>query len=269
MNSNPDSLVYSAITISSAVIIIIVNSVEIHILRKRTSKRSYERFLWSLSCADLLLGLFRLANNVSLFLLPLSTQRQNRPIILSVYLYFLSVSVCHLLVISIDRLHAVAFPIHHKVHECVRITRYKIILSWIPANTAVPGFIAYYFVKKLNGDEFRAIMGAVMVYIAVIDSIAYFLIYTLVAYFIYRKKRIGSQNEQLRQQIKVQRRGLILCVCTVLAFITFYLPYAVIGIIMKDIDKIPRWVFEMAMFGPAMNSIVFLAQEFLKKFHGN
>ena len=117
----------SIVGIALGLLIILLNLCEMKILHKRKKKRLYESLLLSLSVSDLFLGVSELSISI-VYISGIFDESPNYAYM--TYFFFLLVSILHLLCISIDRLYAVAYPIHHKTHQRGKTTKYLIGASW-------------------------------------------------------------------------------------------------------------------------------------------
>ena len=113
------------------VLLIVLNSIEIHILRRKANKHFYEKILLSLTTCDLVNGILGL---ISLITITAINSRYHTTLCWNIGLYgaFYSqtTSILHLIVISLDRLWAVKAPLHHKIHVSGKKVIIAVSLSW-------------------------------------------------------------------------------------------------------------------------------------------
>ena len=247
-----------------AISIIILNISEIIILCRRKRKLLYETLLVSLSVSDLCLGLGEFSVNIVIMV----GVKDNSPnYVYMTYFFFLVVSVLLLLFISIDRLHAVAYPIHHKTHQRGRTTKYLIVSSWTVSFIMTGGYVINYFVnnfhiKYTSKSQYCDVIVSMITYILIIANVLYIIIYSVIAYLIWSRRVILQGEDQIKKQIKKQRQGVILCTCTVLAFIAFTCPFSISYVLHPKLPN--KWTLLALGANSAMNSIIFLLQEFIR-----
>ena len=248
-----------------ALSIIILNLCEIWLLHKEKRKCLYKHLLLSLSVSDLFLGLSELSSNIA-FIAGIHSDSPNY--VYMTYFFFLVVSILHLLFISIDRLYAVAYPIHHKTHQKEITTKSLIATSWTVSFVMTGGYVINYFVnsyhiKYTSKTQYCDLIIAIITYILISANVLYIIIYSVIAYLIWSRKVTLYGQDQVKNQIKKQKRGILLCACTVLTFIVFTSPFSFSYV---QHPKMPeKWTFKVLAANSAVNSIIFLLQEYIKR----
>ncbi|KAJ8042231.1 Alpha-1A adrenergic receptor [Holothuria leucospilota] len=89
-------------------------------------------FLCSLAVADIFTGLLAVPSTVfaRVFISPLTCYAGFRQILFAPAFMFCSVSICHLVVITVDRFIAVSYPLKYPIMMPIRKCKYILILVW-------------------------------------------------------------------------------------------------------------------------------------------
>ena len=247
-----------------ALLVLITNILEIHILRMRKRKHLYECLLMSLSVSDLSLGFCAL----SLSIVSIAGLYDVSPNYLYItYYFFLLLSILHLFIISVDRLYAVAYPIHHRTNQRRGIAKYLIAGSWLAALLMTGGYIANYiwknYHKKYQSDtQYCWVIVSMITYIIIGANLLYIIIYCVIAYLIWSKSISKQSKIQAKMQAKRQRRGVTLCACTVLAFVTFTSPFSINYVVHRTLPN--KWTCLVLGANSAVNSLIFLYQKYFR-----
>ncbi|KAJ8042227.1 Alpha-1A adrenergic receptor [Holothuria leucospilota] len=90
-------------------------------------------FLCSLAVADIFTGLLAVPSTVfaRVFISPLTCYAGFRQILFAPAFTFCSVSICHLVVVTVDRFIAVSYPLKYPVMMPIRKCKYILFLVWI------------------------------------------------------------------------------------------------------------------------------------------
>ncbi|XP_066920761.1 uncharacterized protein [Clytia hemisphaerica] len=108
-----ETVIKKSTELGISVLIVIVNAVEICLIKRRRNKKNLETVLLSLSIADLLHGILNGAFQLVQIYEVSKSSWTSVFIIIDAKLFFMLVSIFHLLLIGADRLFAVARPFQH------------------------------------------------------------------------------------------------------------------------------------------------------------
>ena len=128
---NSEMIKLKSIELSISVLIIIVNAVEICLLKRRRNKKNVEIVLLSLSVADLLYGILNGSFQLIQIFEVTKTSWTSFHVIFNVRLFFMLASIFHLLLIGADRLFEVANPFEHNVVVTKRRLYWALFLVWV------------------------------------------------------------------------------------------------------------------------------------------
>ena len=187
-----------------AILIIVLNSIEINMLRKTNNKPFYEKMLLSLTLCDLNSGIFGLIA-VSL----VSVVKTKSYLILNWTVWGFGVSsstltsLLHLIFIGLDRFWSVRKPIQHRQYATKRKLTVAVVLAWgIPLIFLIAN-IMLILVKELSVEEvYSYIEDTVFIILArvvVIADIFLIISYCKIVWIVIRSKRKSSQMRSSRQ----------------------------------------------------------------------
>ena len=130
LQSREDETLKNSIYVSVGVIVVILNAIQVTVLSCLKRKKTiYERFLLSLSVADLFFGF----SNAIISITYLSDQKEIDLLYDIAYTIFglcLVTSILHISWIALDRLWAVVFPFRHDTIVTVKKVHILIALTW-------------------------------------------------------------------------------------------------------------------------------------------
>ena len=181
-------------------IIIIVNSVEIHLLRKTMNKPCYEKMLLSLSLSDLISCLIAFTAIPYLSLIRDEFHIAIYSIVWGFgFCYFLLNTVMHLIIIGVDRLWAVRSPFHHRIHASQRKLVVTIGLSWCLPMIFVIVNIGLVLVHNMGVQMIYVYMTTTMYFcvarIVVVADISLICCYSAIICITNRRKRVTKQRK--------------------------------------------------------------------------
>ena len=258
---------------SFAILLVILNSVEISILRKRKRKKAYEKLLLSMSIADLLIGVLGITSGtVGAFAKRISIPHIDI-IAWSAWsiavLFGILASMFHLISISVDRLLATAIPLRHRIYLTGRKVALLISLCWGIPFIITTAFIIDKHLQELNPKEaFEHMFHSSTQFVAgcvIIADVVFLISYFAIIWIIFRHTKKSS--ETTKDKSRQHKRVLCLCMCVVFAFVLSSTPFVVMYLIRW---KAPNWSKSFALGVFALNStfnpVIFLAQNyFIKK----
>ena len=255
-------IIYLVLTL----LLIVLNSIELHILRKSRYKPFYEKILLSLTICDLITGLIGLplaifgATNDSKYYLMLF-------MCIWGYCVFYSIltSLLHLIIISLDRLWSIRAPLHHKKFISKKKLIISVALSWgIPmvllvANLMV-NFLQKMTVYSIYSYLVTTIWGA-LAKVVLIADIVFILSYSSIIWVVVTTGAKDVQNG--RTQRRKSASTIYLCLGIVTAFIVFTTPFVIVYITRWDR---PNWMkhlsVSMLSVNLSCNSLIYLFQKY-------
>ena len=202
-----------------------LNTAEIWIL-SRGHKKTFQNILISLSVADLLLGISSL---LDCFATIYHWQRASKLISICSFYYFMLVSILHLVFISLDRFGAIAFPHNYNRFSHKRKLLLGLLPSWfLPAICLMCQFLANYSRGQqrwdvLHGFDFDSSYWLNVVIL--LADLMFMITYAVIICLMSRKKVLTSQPP--KRETAVRNHALLLCICTVLAFMACTSPFLV------------------------------------------
>ena len=264
------------ITIMIYLLVIILNAVEIHILRKKRHKKAHETMLLSLSICEL-----QSAVLTTVFMLVKKIVVSYKKLDLSVLWLMVtwgfssnlvwSSWMLHLIFISFHRLWAIAAPIHHRIHATIKKVKMAIVLSWLipillmftcsSVVIIVENFSVDKSMKFISGPGFQLL--TITIFITDIVLITSYLIIAVCLSKSKIPKKRGQENNPNKPQ---QRNSLYLCAGIVSSFIISSVPIVALGLVQWDP---PDWLFQLSNItcpiNGAVNSIMYLFQYYYQK----
>ena len=250
-----------------ALLITILNSIEIHLLKKTRKKPFYENILLSLTICDLIGGALGLIVVPFVILVELKFYHTLNWI---VWGFCMSSSVLssliHLIVISMDRLWAVATPLKYRQHASKGKIAAAVSLAWGVPMLFLAIHITLVLYKKLGVDEIYAYMRDTM-FIIVARIVVIADIVLIISYFsiMWILAQNNSSQARMSRQYNLLNT-LLLCVGIVLAFLVFTTPFVAMYVVVWNR---PKWFLKLSLFlfplNQISNSIIYLTQKFKKK----
>eukprot|EP00794_Sanderia_malayensis_P000071 gene71-668_t len=200
--------------------IVIVNMIEIILIsRQKRSKTSYEMLLLGLSAADLLVGLSEIGLATMYFLAEYNICNCSFDSSAIVLWYSISASLCHIWLITVDRVFAVVWPFKHRIWVTKRRVVICIIFAWFICLIVVPLCL----LMKAGSTLTETVLG----YVA-FDVVGIMLVsYTLLVYKVFghqRRNIMASTSQGLAAQR--ERSLLIMCVTIAASFCALTVPFA-------------------------------------------
>ena len=248
---------------------VVLNSIEIQILRTTANKPFYEKILLSLTICDLTSAVF---GSVYLLLVTIFENEYYCNIWMTIGGYGACfsalVSLMHLIFISFDRFWAICAPLHHMRYKSMKKLVIALTLSWGLPTLFMLGNIAYIIDRELTLEAACHLLMTTIFSIAakiiLTSDFAFLFFYSVIIGVTFSKKKdivLGNQKQQSKF-----KSTLVLCMSIVLIFITLTTPFVVAFLTTWDR---PRW-FELIGEGlfvvsQISNSIVFLIQKYRSK----
>ena len=251
-----------------AMLIITLNSIEIHMLRSTRNKVFYEKILLSLTICDLITGVY------ATFAVPFTSLAKEKYHVLYWIAWAFLVSYCtlnsviHLIIIGIDRLWAIASPLHHRIYASNRKLFGAIAISWFTPSIYIMANITIVTIQKLDHHTLysytRTSMAKRMAQVLIIADIVLVISYSAIIIVIWRQKTIRKQSTQSKQRQFIST--ITLCTCIALVFVTASTPYVVVHIV--DWNK-PLWLQKLSIFlfpmNQILNSVLYMMQKIRTK----
>ena len=222
------------------------NCIVIHILRRKRQKKSYETFLLSLSVGEIVEVPL---HAISYICITFVKENINIMIIfsLSCTLFIKLLTLHHLIVISADRMWAVASPLTHRVHATGRKVFAAIACCWIcPSLISVGYMMVHVLAKTQNPLLMIYSLNSVLATGIVVADVMFCICYGTIIATIYKKKTLLGNT--LEYQLRVFR----LCMGTVLIFVLSNTPFVVTYI---DEWNRPQWIALVSVTMLPVNTI--------------
>ena len=211
-------------------LVVVLNSIEIHILRTTVKKRFYESILLSLTVSDLINGLFGFS---AVALLSFFGKKSYYLLFWIIGGYGLSysalISLMHLIFISLDRLWAVHSPLHHMQYSSKRKRIIALVPSWgIPITCMLASMIFVLFHKLSRESVLLHLENTI--YCTVAKAILFADLIFIFAYSVIIWITFSRKTENIQENQKQRGRfsnTLILCMSIVLIFILSTTPFTI------------------------------------------
>ena len=246
---------------------VVLNSIEIQILRTTSDKPFYEKILLSLTICDLI---YATLGSASLLFVSISENTSYYGLLWNISSYGICfsalVSLLHLIFISLEKLWAIHSPLHHrKYNSSKKKLIIALVTSWgVPTLFMLISAI-YIMIQDLTIEEVYYLLintiFSVAANIMVVADLVLLSSYGAIIYITFSKEK----EKALRHQEDQSRFGntLILCMSIVLIFIVLTTPFVVAFLTPWNI---PNWyrILSMGLFvlNQISNSIVFLIQRY-------
>ena len=247
-------------------LVVIVNSIQIHVLRKTSHKPFYEKILFSMTICDLINGV------LSCFCVPLDLTIKTEFYNLLYWniwwfwiCYWTLGVLLHLIVIGIDRLWALAKPFHHRIYHTHRKLVVAVALSWCLPWIFIIFHIILVISKGMNAKEayshIMIFMRSDVAKIIAIADIILIAIYCSIIGINYSTNNAAMKNRHSNQANS--KRTLLLCVGIVVIYIVFTAPFIVVHVIRWNS---PHWLDNLGtLLAPMIqisNSVLYLSQKY-------
>ena len=260
------------------VLAIILNSKEIHILRKRKNKKPYEKMLLSLSICDLS---YEVTDSAFVIATTYSVVQGDDNLSSTLWILWGSfcvlvamISLLHLIFISIDRVWAITAPFHHRASMTGRKVLVGLILSWTLPHMVIIRFVIQIVYTGTRVDKINYLTKEPTKVLAMIMSgahIVFLISHTATIITVQRRTNVQkgtnvqngttSKTKRNSSQPNQQLNTLIICVGTVLCFVLSSTPFIIAHLITWDT---PVWLemlsYTMFSLNSVLNSAIFLAQ---------
>ena len=219
-----DSVIWGVV----ASLTILVNSIQIHILRNIVKRKAHETLLLSFSICTLLTGIF------GFFTVTLTSIRGIKIHFYTIwaffgimYAYLSLVSILHLIIISISRLWDVACPLHNRSLENDRKQPIRIsILSWCVPMTFISGYIVVIQIKVLDIYGIihynRRVLASILAVFVLVADLVFLVCYSIISAIIFDSRKYTKSRRQTHMM-----RTLLLCVGFAFIFITCTTPFVI------------------------------------------
>ena len=246
-------------------LLVVLHSIQIHVLRKTAKKPFYEKILTSLTLCNLIGGILMLVT------LPFVLIVKNE---FHIVLYWngfgfglsywtLNVLV-HLVIISLDRLWATTSPFNHRIHTSKRKLIVSVALCWFVPLVITGTHIIFVVTKKMAAMEvyvyMRSTMFGIDAKIVIFADVILIVSYSAIIWILYRKSKGVSEGSHIIQ-VKY-RKALLLCMSIVIIFMVFTTPFVAVNI---RVWNRPPWLIKVSIFLFPLNqissSIIYLVQK--------
>ena len=248
------------------ILIITVNSIEIHLLRKTLNKRSYEKLLLSMSICDLISGVITMTAVPYYFIFQDEFYIDLYWMIWGfTFCYFSLTTLLHLIMIGLDRLWAIGAPFHHRIHASNKKLIIAVGLSWF-----VPLIFTVFYIVLYSAKGAHLKMSYVFRETLMYPCLAKFIIgvdiVLLCCYCaiicIMAKRNIEVKQKKHNNQAN-SKNTFMLCMGIVFVFIVCTTPSVAIYI---TTWKPPQWLETLNKFVFPLNQVCNSLLYFLQKY---
>ena len=267
-NTNVLKLTLSNSIISFLVnsLLIVLNSIEIQILRRKANKHLYEKILLSLTTCDLVIGIIGFLSSI---IANAMNSKYATILNMNIWLYgsfyLQATSMLHLIIISLDRLWAVKAPLHHRIHVSGKKVTTAIALPWVIPTILILVNIALNIVQRMTAEEIYSYLVTTMCSMAakvvLLADIVFLSSYGAITWTMIRNKRKAPHATNASQ--KTFAKTVALCFGITLVFILFTTPFVIVYLTIWDR---PRWARRLCTslmnLNPVFNSLVYLIQTY-------
>ena len=245
-------------------LIIIVNSTEIHILRNVRKKAFYEKILLSLTFCDLICGVYETCTVPFVCFVKVEYHVWHWIVWAFIISYCTLNSIMHLVIISVDRLWAIATPLHHRIHASNKKVLIAVTFSWSIPTLYLIANITSVLLQGLDAHQIysytRTTMAKYMAQIFIVADMILVVFYCAIIFVISKKESLGKQNKHSNQRKSL--RTITLCISIALVFVMVSTPYVVANLI--DWER-PFWLVKLSIFlfpvNQMLNSLLYLIQK--------
>ena len=213
-----------------ACLTIVVNAIQIHLIRNTDKKRMYEKLLLSFSTSSLLSGIFGLLTLLFASIWKMKIHFYANWAVWSVVTAYLSlVSTFNLIFLSVDRLWAVASPLNHRVRANTRKKIVVLTLSWNLPLVFIAGYMIGIEIQNLSIYQIihqnrKILVSAFAIFILLAD-ILFLMCYTAIIIIIIKNKK--PNNSRRQQKLS---KTVFLCMGFVIVFLACTTPFLVSAI---------------------------------------
>ena len=242
--------------LSLAIIIFIVNSVELKLLLNRHKNlSSFEKTLLSMAVADLLVGIIQTVISA----LKLSDIDVQGFEFNNILFFTVAASFDHGCAITIDRFLAVCWPLKHKIWITKKVVNISIVFLWVPN---VIFLIPLIFEESM--DYIRYTLAIVVIsYLGLM-----ILIYAIIVYkaIICRRRSFQNRNSTSIDQAKKDFQLAMLSLTIVVTFAVCTVPFCITTFITKKIIRPVKFFLILnSFFNPLIYFFWIYAERRLRK----
>ena len=224
---------------------IVLNCIVIHILRKKQQRKSYETILLSLSVGEIIAVPLEV---VVIICIAVIKNSRHAILIFQAFSQLFSklLSLHNLVLISVDRLWAVAAPMTYRVQATTRKLKVAITFCWICPLVITTSYTAYIITKKMHGLDILTSLNGIIATGIIVADVIFFIFYGTIITIVYSNK--SSLGNTLDYQLRVFR----LCMGTVMIFVISSTPFVVVNITEWNS---PEWLIQLSDAMLPINSI--------------
>ena len=266
----------TGISLTVSIAIVFTNFIEIIILSKRRRRKVYEKLLLSLSMSDLFSGFAEIAMTGTYY-----AKLQDVDVFKvknTLFAFFLCTSIMHQILLALDRLYAVKFPIQHNIVTSGRKTVAVIAGTWLVNAIAAVACVTIVEIDTKNIEEdkkswpqtksfFKTVLRVVSVLI-LLAEVVFVIAYSMVVHEV-RKTPVIKQLHASRY--RHQKRVTRLCLLITGSFVVTTMPYILLHILPKhlttSIDRhtANHWSRLLVISNALFNSVIYLLQNHWKR----
>ena len=249
------------------VVCVCLNSIEIHILRKKTHRKGHEKILLSLSICDL--G-YQVVSSIFRIVTVLAIANKSQQIVTIIWviwgfpaLFALMVSIMHLMLMTLDKLWAIVSPLTHTANARGRRVNKMITLCWLISLSIIISNIAVVIWKKLEIVEISHFLtqktAKIAAYLMTVANGVFVVSYSVIYWIICKQPHHGHIYARRR----VKKSTLVLCIGVVLSLSLSTIPFVVVHVVTWDPPQsLVQAGYSLLAVNSNTNSIVFLISNY-------
>ena len=276
---DPETITSLALGYSLSTLVIILNGLEIYIIRKRWKKiTDFELILFNLATADCLTGIVYLVSTGLDTHWYLTDKGLLEEIYAGFYILILIamlMSVNFVILIGIERLFAIRLPLQHRMFHMKRRRVYGGIASiWlltivictlaVVLDHVINNGILTEYGSKYLGIAFGAFLSLQsLVIIIIYSSLAFYVVKRQSKFKKFNRATFQASRKSLEASLKTERATLIVCFLVVASFIICTTPFSVKLYMYETVDN----EYIVLFSNSAINPLIYFFKGFVEKYH--
>ena len=275
----PNTITYMTITFIIAILAIILNSTEIHLIRQKWKKATdFEVLLLNLGIADLLSGIgFAVLGSVRAVNYPTKPSSASHSLVAYGLLGFFCVASAKLVItIGIERLLAIKLPLKHRLWHTNRKTMYKTVIGvWIASFIFINSvIISGYLIQKSKGQNavVSQNLGYAFAAYLTLCVCTVFVTYSWLTHLVIKratnllnfdKKEYKQSPKAIKIAVKKERATIIICRLVAVTFIVCNVPI-VVALYRGKFDSVS---ISLANLNAVINPLIYFFKGYTEKWY--
>lgn len=220
------------------------------ILRRWKERGRYRVMAFSIALSDILFSIINLPIYITNFIL------HNGSNTLVVFMFLFHVSLCHIVLLALERFVAIVAPIYAKVNITKGVTEKLLIAIWIVLLTGYVtlGFCVGYVQKVEEFVQNNLLVG--FAWLMLVATVFVGSLYAVVVYKLWNMRQPGEV--QNKEQKRKHMKAVIYCLCLTVCFVLSHILFAVLKICGKTL------IYEahlLIILNAPCNALCFLIKE--------